>query len=865
MISPHVQVPIESDLRQPDDPFSNARGQNFLTQVKALTKKSLIIQRRQYRTNVCQIIFPLLVLFMLFGLQQFVNSVIKDQYGEFSPENFHPSATPLNLAFYDKKASECASQPAARPVVDASSGRLLITSNGLAEVGNGTGQVLSKLLLPPLSNGVNGIYALGLYRHFDRQGSPDDICAKKPRIFTQLTPVFMDNDISADDRLFHGWGNPADQFTGGASFTALNSAQGIAKYNVYDNATFTQHQDLPALLTLMSSTVYRHLVQPASAAKAQYQISMTGTKNFPQPKTAISFDLISLVGPQLYIYVIALLFPVFLGNMVQEKESKLLEIMSMMGLRRNVYFLVTYAFNFTLYFIAMTCLVIVAIILNFRFFTANAFGIYFILLFLWGNVICSAAALCAQFFTKSRTATVVGYLLVFGGGLFAAAVNNFIEGDNHGALANIFQLFPSFALYHGLMELSKGVAGGSAGLSFSDLSDDDVGMQSAYLYLLFEWIFFLIMYFYVTECREHGLLACFNPRSRTTHLQQPPPVPDLDEGEDIKLQRSLAHDEKSKSAVRVKNMRKVYAMGNQSDDRVAVHGLSMVVEFGECRGFIGSNGAGKSTTLSMLCGHVKPTSGTASIFGKDIVDDVHQIHSILGVCPQENVLWGDMTGGEHLVFYGMLKGLSGAELESAVVSGLHNVELLNVRNKRSAEYSGGMKRRLCVAVSLIGSPKVVLLDEPTTGLDPAARRNLWDVINKAKKKCAMLMTTHSMEEAENLCDSIAIFEAGKLQCIGSSSALKNRFESGYKITIACLNSKHDEAIVQLVKKLSDKAVVLNSLAGTLNFEVPISETKLSTVFREIDGASEQLGIIDWGICNTTLEEVFVRIATGLND
>ena len=164
----------------------------------------------------------------------------------------------------------------------------------------------------------------------------------------------------------------------------------------------------------------------------------------------------------------------------------------------------------------------------------------------------------------------------------------------------------------------------------------------------------------------------------------------------------------------------------------------------------------------MLVGFLAPTEGTAIVEGLDIRSDMDEIYQIMGVCPQNNLLWETLTAREHLLFYGRLKNLNGVALTSAVDALLRKVNLFHggVGDKRCGEYSGGMKRRLSVAISFIGNPLVVYLDEPSTGLDPASRRNLWQVVKDAKKDRAIILTTHSMEEAEVLCDRISIFVDG---------------------------------------------------------------------------------------------------------
>ncbi|PWA55731.1 ABC transporter A family member 7 [Artemisia annua] len=187
---------------------------------------------------------------------------------------------------------------------------------------------------------------------------------------------------------------------------------------------------------------------------------------------------------------------------------------------------------------------------------------------------------------------------------------------------------------------------------------------------------------------------------------------------------------------------KVYPGRDGNPEKFAVRGLSLALSKGECFGMLGPNGAGKSSFIHMMIGLIKPSSGTAYVRGLDIRDDMDEIYANMGVCPQHDLLWETLTGREHLLFYGRLKNLRGFALIQAVEESLRSVNLLNggVGDKQVGKYSGGMKRRLSVAISLIGDPTVVYMDEPSTGLDPTSRNNLWNVIKQAKENRAIFLT-----------------------------------------------------------------------------------------------------------------------------
>ncbi|KAI5658987.1 hypothetical protein M9H77_27780 [Catharanthus roseus] len=170
-----------------------------------------------------------------------------------------------------------------------------------------------------------------------------------------------------------------------------------------------------------------------------------------------------------------------------------------------------------------------------------------------------------------------------------------------------------------------------------------------------------------------------------------------------------------------------------------------------------------------------------------------------------------------------------------------------------------MKRRLSVAIALIGKPKVVYMDEPSTGLDPASKDLLWDVIKKAKQDRAIILTTHSMEEAEHLCDRIGIFVDGSLQCIGSPDELKERYGGTYTFTVTT-SPEYERNVEALANRLTPEAKKIYHIAGTQKFELPKNEVRLSEVFRAVMDAKKRFNVQAWEIAETTLEDVFVKVA-----
>merc|ERR1711871_925317 len=210
-------------------------------------------------------------------------------------------------------------------------------------------------------------------------------------------------------------------------------------------------------------------------------------------------------------------------------------------------------------------------------------------------------------------------------------------------------------------------------------------------------------------------------------------------------------------------------------------------------------------TINMLVGNLDITSGTGMVAGYNAKTQMRSINQIMGVCPQHDILWPALTGEEHLQLFCRLRGMNEDEGAEETEQRLKDVLLDDpkVRQTPARAYSGGMQRRLSIAISLIGNPKVVYLDEPTTGMDPVTRREVWNMIQRAKKGRVIVLTTHSMEEADVLGDNIGVMSHGRIQAFGSSTRLKKQFGGGYKMTMFINDPQKEREVVDFVSTCKD--------------------------------------------------------------
>ncbi|KAM4813631.1 LOW QUALITY PROTEIN: ATP-binding cassette sub-family A member 17-like [Urocitellus parryii] len=290
---------------------------------------------------------------------------------------------------------------------------------------------------------------------------------------------------------------------------------------------------------------------------------------------------------------------------------------------------------------------------------------------------------------------------------------------------------------------------------------------------------------------------------------------------------------------------------------IAVKDLSMNLYRGQITVLLGHNGAGKTTTCSMLTGPISPSSGQAYINGYEISKDMVQIRKSIGWCPQHDILFDNFTVAEHLFFYAQLKGLSQQKCPEEVKQMLHILNLEDKHNARSKFLSGGMKHKLSIGIALIVGSKVLMLDEPTSGMDAISRRAIWDLLQQQKSDRTILLTTHFMDEADLLGDRIAIMAKGELQCCGSSLFLKQKYGAGYYMTL--LRNPYCD-ILFLIYHHIPNAVLESSIREELIFILPKESIhRFESLFTDVEMKQTELGITSFGASVTTMEEVFIRV------
>ncbi|XP_010443994.1 PREDICTED: ABC transporter A family member 12 [Camelina sativa] len=901
----------------------NPSPASFWTQANALLRKNLTYQRKHIWTNVRLILVPLFLCLILLAIQKVLDSLMKS-ISDMSDCGSNAGLLGVNCAIpnppllppmlqipQDELRSVKADFFSYRDLPDKSCRvtgscpvTILVTGDKLslgkalsANIFTTSFVVNSSNLLPTLANNVLGSTVSAGKDNYEDPGIGDDIpiysiqpsCSANSTLPLSIGKFHTDvkcvqglclwrnNSIEVNDELYKGsWrGNPAGMTNEvAAAYDLMSTDRKNFNVTIWYNSTYTDDLTVkllrvPRSINLISNAYIKFLKGLGTNILFEF------VKEVPKQETKNNKDISSMLGPLFFTWVVLLLFPVILTSLVYEKQERLRIIMKMHGLGNGPYWMISYAYFLTISMLYLITLVSFGSAIGLRFFRLNDYSIQFVFYFIYLNLQISIAFLFSTIFAKVKTVTVVAYILVYGTGLLGSFLfQKLIESESFPEDYIVgLELYPGFSLYRGLYEFSQYASRGT-GMKWQDISDS--GMSEIFYIMSVEWFLALIVAFYIDQVFSSGKSPFFflvNPFKKPSSLPRRPTVQRLDskkvfidmEKLDVTQEREkvqkLRNEGSTGHAILCDDLKKVYPGRDGNPPKMAVRGLYLSVPLGECFGMLGPNGAGKTSFISMMTGLLRPSSGTALVQGLDICKDMNKVYTSMGVCPQHDLLWETLTGREHLLFYGRLKNIKGSSLTHAVDESLKSVSLFDggVGDKPAGNYSGGMKRRLSVAISLIGNPKVVYMDEPSTGLDPASRKNLWDVIKRAKQNTAIILTTHSMEEAEFLCDRLGIFVDGGLQCIGNSKELKSRYGGSYVFTMTT-SSEHEEEVERLVKSVSSNAKKIYHLAGTQKFELPKQEVRIAEVFRSVEKAKSNFTVFAWGLSDTTLEDVFIKVA-----
>nr|pir protein F33E11.4 [imported] - Caenorhabditis elegans [Caenorhabditis elegans] len=293
----------------------------------------------------------------------------------------------------------------------------------------------------------------------------------------------------------------------------------------------------------------------------------------------------------------------------------------------------------------------------------------------------------------------------------------------------------------------------------------------------------------------------------------------------------------------------------------AVKGVNFHVNSKDCFGLLGVNGAGKTSTFQMLTGENSISSGDAYVNGWSVKNNWREAGANTGYCPQYDAIIKEMSGEETLYMFARIRGIPEKDIPKKVNAVIHAIGIGMYASRQIKTYSGGNKRRLSLGIAIVGLPDVLLLDEPTSGVDPKARRIIWNILNRLRDLgTALVLTSHSMDECEALCTELAIMVYGKFRCYGSCQHIKSRYGSGYTLLIRLKNRNDAEKTKSTIKQTFRGSVIKEEHVLQLNFDIPRDGDSWSRLFEKLETVSTSLNWDDYSLSQTTLEQVFIEFS-----
>lgn len=702
----------------------------------------------------------------------------------------------------------------------------------------------------------------GNLQGFASEADAVDYASQHPRAVDAVL-TFEDADLSATDFAY----------TIRMNHTHMPSSRQLL--NVFDILPDAQYRRY-WFFTNLQQLVDQAIIAVVSAKPDTPIPVSVSFKPFPWPAVTVDIGAAASSIAFNLLLVYSFLAPTrsTVASIVREKELRLREGMRILGLKKSAYWS-SWALT---HFSTMAVSGILCAVIGLYPFRHSSFAIMLSFYWLLACSLISFSYFLSTIFSKSRvagTVTAVLYALAMVPGFLMPSLQPY--GGRGWTTACL--LPPScISLYANVLlkleSAQRGISRETLHLSVN--SQSPFSAATVFQMLLLDIVLYAVLTWYLDQV----LPSDIGQRQPFYFFLQPSYWIQSQVGKGVQSQEdpesplmSSAGD--GEVSVSINKLRKHFTTTDGSVKH-AVDGLDLDIYRGQITALLGHNGAGKTTTISMLTGTVPVTSGDAIINGLSVKNDMTAIRQDLGVCPQFDILWPEITVKEHLMLYAAIKGFTRQQQLDEATAAAHDIGLDGKLDTPAGDLSGGQRRKLSVAIAFLGSPAVVFLDEPTSGMDPYSRRFTWDVIKKHRRHRAIVLTTHSMEEADVLCDRIAIMVEGRLATVGTSLDLKSQFGVGYTLTVVKARqvqnqdgghhvprSASDDAIVNLVRQ-HVPASTLSTRGGTeLAFKLPRDESNsFAALLTALEECKAELGVLSCGLSVTTLEEVFLKVSSG---
>ncbi|XP_077916041.1 ATP-binding cassette sub-family A member 13 [Halichoerus grypus] len=735
---------------------------------------------------------------------------------------------------------------------------------------------------------LSSCVVLNRFQALDSVASLESKARELMRQNSFLASVIFNTSLAGRNR-----GAPSRQLPPHVTYTIRTSVLYSMRTDLVKNPSWKFHpQSLPAegfkynyIFVPLQDMIERAIISVQTGQEAGELAAQTQAIPYPCHTRDLFLNNVGFFFPLIMMLMWMVSVASMVRKLVYEREIQMEEYMRMMGVHPTVFFLAWFLENLAV--LALSSATLAVILKASGIFAHSNACIVFLFLLDFGVSVIMMSYFLSVFFSQANTAalcTSLVYMISFLPYIVLLVLHN--------QLSVVIQTF---------LSLLSTTAFGQGVFLITFLEGQEAGVQCGNMYqapeqmgMTFGWVCWMILFdsglYFLCGWYLSNLIPGMFGLRKPWHFPftasywknlcgleaKRPHAPGSDLSfinEHFDNKGSLLQNGEGKPGGGPPGVALVSVTKEYEPHKAAVRDLTLTFHRDQITALLGTNGAGKTTVISMLTGLYAPTSGTIIINGKNLQTDLSSIRRELGVCLQQDVLFDNLTVREHLLLFASIKApqWTWKELRQQVSRTLEDVELTQHHHKQTRVLSGGMKRKLSVGIAFIGTVRTVVLDEPTSGVDPCSRRGIWDILLKYREGRTVIFTTHHLDEAEALGDRVAFLQQGRLCCCGPPFCLTEAYGQGLSLTLtkqpSALEADDPKAIARatsLIQSYIPQAFLKDSSGRELVYGVPQGADR--ACFRGLFQALEQnlhsLHVTGFGISDTTLEEVFLMLLQG---
>ncbi|XP_028617078.1 ATP-binding cassette sub-family A member 6 isoform X1 [Grammomys surdaster] len=585
---------------------------------------------------------------------------------------------------------------------------------------------------------------------------------------------------------------------------------------------------------------------------------------------AINMKTLPFISKDIFQYEVFILFCLlyfssfvyFASRNVTKERKQNKELMKVMGLQDPAFWL-SWGLIYV-GFIFIISIFIAIIIKSNQIIVMTGFLVIFTLFFLYGLSLIAVTFLMAVLLQKAVFTNLIVFLFTLFWGCVGFTV---LHKELPSSLEWVLSICSPFAFTSGMAKIIF-LDYNMNGVVFPDPSGESYVMIAIFSILAFDGLLYLVLALYFDKILLYGAkhryaplfflnsTSCFRKMTKRNKVIERDLDPELPSDEYFE---PVDPEYQGKEAIRIRNIKKEYK--GKTGKVEALKGVSFDIYESQITAILGHSGAGKSSLLNILSGLYVPTAGSVAVYNKDLseMQDLKEIRKMIGVCPQHNVQFDALTVKENLTLFAKIKGILPQDVEQEVQQIILELDMQNIQDDLAEHLSEGQKRKLTFGIATLGDPRILLLDEPTVGLDPFSRQRIWGFLKERRADRVILFSTQFTDEADILADRKVIVSNGTLKCTGSSVFLKRKWGLGYHLSLFTNETCDSEQLSSFIHHHIPDAKLKAKTKEKLVYILPLERTsKFPEFFSDLDKYSGQ-GLMNYEVSMSTLNEVFVNL------